>query len=63
MLAIVADRWDPDRGGRERYAADLITHLHREGRAVDRVQPDRLEGCNGTRILALKPAPRATHYQ
>lgn len=63
MLAIVADRWDSDRGGRERYAADLIAHLHGEGRAVERVPPDRLESYDGPRILALTPAPRATHYQ
>ena len=63
MLAIVADRWDPDRGGRERYAADLIAYLRSEGHTVACVPSDRLERAEATRILALTPAPCATHYQ
>jgi glycosyltransferase involved in cell wall biosynthesis len=63
MLTIVAERWDPDRGGRERYAADLVAYLHAEGRAVIRAKPDRTDAGTRHRILALSPVPRATHYQ
>lgn len=34
MILVVADRWDPARGGRERYAADLVAFLSAEGRRV-----------------------------
>jgi glycosyltransferase involved in cell wall biosynthesis len=63
MLAIVAERWDPDRGGRERYAADLVVYLQAAGRQVTRAKPDRLVRHDGARILALTPMSGATHYQ
>lgn len=63
MLAVVAERWDPSRGGRERYAADLIAYLQAEGRPVTRTAPDRRVRHEPSHILAMTPVPRATHYQ
>lgn len=63
MLAIVADRWDPDRGGRERYAADLVAYLRSNGREVACVTPHDADARDQMRVLALTPVPTATHYQ
>ena len=63
MLAIVADRWDPDRGGRERYAADLIAHLHARGTrggSACRQIGSRVTTGSGFLRSRLRLAPRTT---
>ena len=59
-LTIVADRWDPTLGGRERYAEDLAAHLTSEGRQVTRAGKAQPRAGRGARVLALTPIPDAS---
>lgn len=73
---MVADRWDETGGGRERYLAELRASLVRGGHTVSvltrtTVGERRMQGSveafrrahPGCRVLAVRPAPGATHYQ
>ena len=71
-MLIVTDRWDPERGGRERYAADLAGFLTAAGeevnvlcrsRSLRQALAVRRDADRSAAVLALSPVREATHYQ
>jgi glycosyltransferase involved in cell wall biosynthesis len=71
---VVTPRWNPDGGGRERYAAELVTALARhrvtttiltleDERATERAIAAWRNGRSQAPVLALEAVRGATHYQ